>query len=237
MLKFFKTLIPESCKDRIRYHRYSKNYTRSQAGQDFWVYGEAFNEMRNGFFVEVGSSNGYALNNTFLLEANYNWRGICIEANPRTFMGLQNLRRSTCLNLCIDSEEGVIDFVDLGATGGIVALDTDNKYEDIVGNETAIIRLKTTTLEKVLDEHNAPREIDYLSIDVEGAEERVLSNFDFEKYLFRCISIERPTDVLRKVLHDQGYLIIKEIPGLDVFYIHGEFQDTYLRNLSAFWGK
>lgn len=64
----------------------------AQAGQDYWVYGETFNEKTNGYFVDLGAHNGCHLSNTYLLEGRYNWNGICIEANPKTFEQLRKNR-------------------------------------------------------------------------------------------------------------------------------------------------
>jgi hypothetical protein len=105
--------------------------------------------------------------------------------------------------------------------GGIVDRDVDNKESDTRNNK--VIKLKTTTLISVLEDHHAPSIIDYLSIDVEGAEERILAGFDFHKYIFRCITIERPTELLRDLFKDHGYILIKEIPTLDCFYVHQDF--------------
>ena len=56
-----------------------------------------------------------------------------------------------------------------------------------------LITLPTKTLEQILDQINAPDVIDYLSIDVEGAEERILGRFPFDRYTFTTITIERPS--------------------------------------------
>jgi len=202
----------------------------SQAGQDYWVYGEVFDEKRRGFFLDVGAHDGLQLSNTFLLEKRYKWSGICVEGNPETFKKLVAYRRCICVNACLDSEPSEVMFAKRGVLGGIVASDTDNREAD-AGD---LIRVRTRTLESVLKEHNAPREIDYLSIDIEGAEDRVLLGFDFDRYLFRAITIERPSRRLREVLSAKGYLLIKELPGLDCFYIHSSFSETYMRNFYAF---
>ena len=47
---------------------------------------------------------------------------------------------------------------------------------------------------------NAPKVIDYLSLDVEGAELEVLKNFPFKKYKFLSMKIERPSKELNKIL-------------------------------------
>ena len=43
--------------------------TASQAGQDFWIYGEAFNEKKFGYFLDIGAHDGFTGNNTYLLES------------------------------------------------------------------------------------------------------------------------------------------------------------------------
>ena len=50
----------------------------SQAGQDkFILY--VLNNKINGFFVEIGSNHPIDINNTYVLENNYGWKGIMIE--------------------------------------------------------------------------------------------------------------------------------------------------------------
>lgn len=205
----------------------------SQAGQDLWVFGEAFNERHHGYFVDIGAHDGLYLSNTYILERRYNWNGICVEANPETYAHLRQNRRTNCINACLDSTERLVDFAKRGVMGGIVSPNTDNK-------ETAaheIVQLKTQTLESLLQTANAPHEIDYLSIDIEGAEESVLGTFNFNDYQFNCITIERPVEILRVRLKDNGYVLIKEIPNLDCFYVHESFLHRYRVNLSRFYEK
>jgi hypothetical protein len=48
----------------------------------------------------------------------------------------------------------------------------------------------TITLTDLLDLANAPKIVDYISIDVEGSELEVLQGLDFSKYDVRMLSIE-----------------------------------------------
>jgi FkbM family methyltransferase len=210
------------------------SWTLSQAGQDLWVFGEAFNEKSEGFFLDIGAHDGVDISNTYLLEHRYNWAGICIEANPVTFEVLKRNRRSTCVNACLDSKEGEVEFALRGVLGGIIrdGLDNIKSHSDFTTH-----RIPTTTLLKVLKEHEAPTVIDYLSIDVEGAEETILASFPFEHYRFNCITIERPSEMLRKLFVTHGYVLIKEISGLDCFYVHRQYMDEYKRNLFDFYEK
>ena len=51
-------------------------------------------------------------------------------------------------------------------------------------------KIKTKTLDKVLDEISLQHRIDYMNIDVEGYEEQVLKGFNINKFKPYVISIE-----------------------------------------------
>ncbi|MFZ0408438.1 MAG: hypothetical protein WAM11_10050, partial [Cyanobium sp.] len=85
--------------------------------------------------------------------------------------------------------------------------------------------------------YNVPSVIDCMSIDVEGAEDRVLLGFPFAEYKFNCITIERPSASLRGVLASNGCILIKQIPGLDCFCIHDSYAHAYQESLAQFNAK
>lgn len=205
----------------------------SQAGQDFWVCGEVFNEMKNGYFIDIGAHDGIYLSNTYILECKYDWKGICIEANPSSFKLLKKNRRAICVNACLDGTERFVDFAKWGVIGSILAPDKPDKN----GESYKVVRVKTQTLNNLFKEMNVPHEVDYLSIDIEGAEESVLKEFNFKDYLFKCITIEHPTDTLKKIFTEHGYILIKEIPFFDCFYVHESFFGQYCTNLFDFYEK
>ena len=49
-----------------------------QAGQDKFVI-NILKEKCNGFFLEIGSNDPIEINNSYILEKKYNWKGIMIE--------------------------------------------------------------------------------------------------------------------------------------------------------------
>lgn len=218
----------------------------SQSMQDYWIINEVFPGKRNGFFLDIGSTDGVTINNTYILEKRFGWDGICIEPNPYFFNQLIGNRRCTCLNLCVDKEPGKVKFCYYHVLGGIVDKDTDcawcndvnfadlpEKLDNPILKSllkrygVSIVELDAVPLVDVLDEYRVPRVIDYLSIDVEGAEERILKDFPFDKYTFSAITIERPSDTLHKVFTENDYILVKKLywgttedTWLDNFYIH-----------------
>lgn len=198
----------------------------SQKGQDKWVVHDIFNYKTNGFFVDLACANGKNINNTYFLEKNLNWNGICIEPMDEFYNQAKKNRNVKVIKECVDSFVHEIEFrTDYGMGSGIVDDDTDNnisiRYNDIQKsyNNGKIKKIITTTLEKILDTNNAPKMIDYLSLDVEGSETRILRNFPFDKYIFLSITIERPTEELNEILFKNGYVFVKNV-SYDTFYVH-----------------
>ena len=70
--------------------------------------------------------------------------------------------------------------------------------------------------------------VDYLSLDVEGAEENVLRHFNFSKYNFSMITVERPNPRLHSRLIAHGYLFVYTLKGGfgDCLYIHHTLEDA-----------
>jgi FkbM family methyltransferase len=198
----------------------------STNGSDKWIIEEVFKHKKGGFFVECGAYTGAKKSNTFLLEKFYKWSGICIESNPAYFKKLKQARNCICLKECIDGEEGEVDFLCYKTTGGIVSDNTDNDHtvvnEKLSVNENnhKIITVKTKTLQQILKENNAPKIMEFLVLDVEGAETRIMRKFPFNEYRFLTMVIEKPTSELENYFIQNGYRIVKKDPERDTFYIH-----------------
>ena len=119
-----------------------------------------------------------------------------------------------------------------GLFGSMVSVDSDDSME---GRE--IVSIAASKLDKILRSNNSPKIIDYLSIDIEGAEDKALLNFPYSEYTFRSITIERPSKELQEVLESNHYHLVKKIQNLDYFYVHEDFLLHYMRNLALFWQK
>ena len=87
--------------------------------------------------------------------------------------------------------EFVCDAEDTAVSGLIgYSLERDKKLERVKG----IYKVKTITLNKLLEDYNAPRDIDYISIDTEGNEAEILADFDFNKWNVKLFTIEHNFD-------------------------------------------
>lgn len=204
---------------RFAYSRVSKY--KAQKGQDRWVL-ESLDHKRRGYFVDLAASDGITHSNTWVLEKSWDWDGIVVEPNPRFYQRLVARRGVTAYQCAVDERPGTVPFrVDNGGLGGIVADDTDN-CPSVRGDQlqhAEILDIPARTLTDLLDEAGAPSEIDYLSLDVEGAEDRVLRGLDFDRYTFYCMTVERPSESAHELLQLHGYQFVKT-DMFDAFYVH-----------------
>lgn len=166
----------------------------AKEGQDRWVL-KTFKDKRNGFFVDVGAHNGISDSNTYVLEKDYDWDGICVEANPlvRSFQELEKNRNCTCVNVAISDKDGEVEFVARGRRSqlsGIYDENSDPQIKEQVDKGHSTIKIPSLSLLSLLEKYNAPKEIDYLSLDTEGSEWTILNSFDFSKYNIKTITVE-----------------------------------------------
>lgn len=178
---------PEQCQEVLR------RKSVAQLGQDLWVL-ERTGYKRDGFFVEFGATDGVLLSNTWLLEKEFGWRGICAEPNPKFFEKLQRNRNCQVSNQYIGRVTGdTVTFVLADTYGGSQEFAGSDLHKDKRDAYTAAGHVATFTsisLDDFLQQHGAPRDIDYISIDTEGSEYDVLSNFPFDKWNIRLFTIE-----------------------------------------------
>jgi FkbM family methyltransferase len=185
----------------------------SQLGQDLEVI-KFYNNKENGFFIEIGASDGINLSNTYLLETHYKWKGICCEPIPNNFKNLvKNRPNSICYDEAVYNSSGLTVIFDIANNFDLLSgisnhIDCHKSAVD-VNKET--IQVQTISLLDVLNNANAPLFIEYMSLDTEGSEFEILKNFDFEKYTFGLIDVEhnycepRRTEI-KNLLLSKGYI-------------------------------
>ena len=68
----------------------------------------------NRVFVDVGARDGIYISNTYLLEKNHGWNGVCIEPHPVLFKMLKKNRMVSCFNIAVadvDEKGETLEFV------------------------------------------------------------------------------------------------------------------------------
>jgi hypothetical protein len=72
----------------------------------------------------------------------------------------------------------------------------------------------------IFEKFHVPAVIDYISLDIEGAEDVVMSSFPFARYRFNLMSVERPSPALSNLLLSQGYQLLTAIKYVDTIWAH-----------------
>jgi len=198
----------------------------SQNAQDKWV-ASLFSEDHQGFFFEMGAGDGVTFSNTKMLEDEFGWTGLLVEPHPGHFPALE-ANREYCLSsdAVVDCEEGEAEFWFRGSwISGIVAPDTKQARQCYKAKlrrarqRGTVRKVRTKPLEQVFEGFQVPSVVDYFSLDVEGAEWRILKNFPFDRWRFLSATIEAPCANLQILLEKHGYAHVNTL-GEDFCYIH-----------------
>lgn len=173
------------------------NRTKSQNFQDLWALYEcgAGYEVERRTFIEFGSTNGIDGSNTYLLEREHYWTGILAEPNPVYHEILKTNRIAPVDTRCVYKTTGEkIDFLQTEAAD----LSTITSYKDLDYNAGrrqtgTTIQVETVTLYDLLEQHQLPKHIQYISVDTEGSELDIITKFfeqNNDKYNVQCWTIE-----------------------------------------------
>ena len=186
-IEFIESLPSESVGDLLRYRTQSK----AQLHQDLFVLAE-LGLTHGGFFVEFGATNGVDLSNSHLLETEFGWQGILAEPGRRWHQALEANRSALIEHDCVWRRSGEkVTFME-SAQGEYSTIDSfvdsdSHSEERKIGNRYEV---NTVSLRDLLRRNNAPKKIDYLSIDTEGSEYEIVRDFDFGEYEISIITIE-----------------------------------------------
>ena len=189
--------------------------SKSQLGQDLNVL-KFYKNKKNGYFVEIGASDGINLSNTYLLETEFDWKGICVEPIPYNYEKLIiNRPKSICFHEAVYNQSGLNLEFDISNNFDLLSGISENIdcYRTRVdANKTTII-VPTISLTDLLDRAKAPSFIEYLSLDTEGSEYEIIKNFNFNKYKFGLIDIEHNNieprrTYIKNLLLNNGYVYL-----------------------------
>jgi len=216
--------------------------TYSQYKQDYFV-DKYFNGKSNGFFLDIGAHDGESLSNTLFFEKHRDWKGICIEPIPDVFEKLKNVRNCECINACISEKEGEVTFRRIHGyaemLSGILDFMTE-EHKKRIEHEVKLskgsyedITVKSLNINNVLRERGIGN-IDYLSIDTEGAEFEIIKTIDFKSVNITLLTVENNENSkeIRNYLKKQGYNYLSF--WTDDFFINSKVSIAYRISIKRF---
>ena len=203
----------------FKFHKLKKKINSlSDRGQDRWIINifELQKEKYKGYFLEIGGGDGFSNSNTFILEHYFNWKGLLVEPDPDQFKKLRiNRPYSSLSNNLIYDKDVNLNFLKNGELSKVLKEKSNN---------VNIIEIKSISLNELLNKHKSPKIIDFFSLDVEGSEEKVLTEEVLNNYTFLSLCIERPTEKLHNLLLKKDYFFIQS-NLYDCLYVNKNFKN------------
>jgi FkbM family methyltransferase len=205
----------------------------------------AFAGQQTGTYLDVGAGHPVADNVSFWFYER-GWKGVVVEPQPELAALYARLRpRDAVVCGLVGRERGETDFNVVERLHGLST--TIEKYAQqarTLGAGCRVVRMPVTTLAEVCEHHGLDR-VDFLKIDVEGAEKEVLLGNDWTRFRPRVLLIEalaplsnEPTwEEWEPLLTGHGYRFAL-FDRLNRFYVAQEHPEILARipALPAAWG-
>lgn len=195
------------------------------------VLARAFAPGHVGFYVDIGASDP-VVDSVTKHFYDHGWCGINVEPASLVASELRAARpRDLTLELAIGGESGHRLFYELpremtGCSTFSESLAEGYRRE---GYKMISHEIPVTTLAQLCEEHTAERLIDFLKVDVEGAEPEVLAGADFSRFRPRIVLVEATVpgtpvaayETWEGALLGAGYHFVL-FDGLNRFYVREE---------------
>lgn len=216
----------------------------AQTKQDF-IIDKLFGQKENGIFLDIGAYDGITLSNTYFFEKTRNWNGLCMEPLPEKFEVLKDNRNCKLINGAISETSETLEFCRV--YGASEMLSGINKYRDprhkerttleisLYGGNVKMIKVQGYTFDDIISKFHL-KQIDYLSLDIEGGELEVLQTIDFDKTNITILTVENnyKNRELKELMYRKGYYLIFKYAA-DEFYIKKNFLIVCLRKIFTNW--
>ncbi len=193
-----------------------KRHSYSQCGEDIFIK-KFFKKKNNGSYLDIGAFNPIKFSNTLLLHKK-GWHGTNIDLN-QTSIDLFNICRPRDKNICAaisNKEKKVkVNIENIFSPLNTISLERSKKL-----NQNSIKKnsfyLRTKKINKLVK-----TKFDFLNIDIEGLDFKVLRSIKLNFYKPKLICIEildkKKIKPLNNYLHSQGYKFIKKL-GFSHFF-------------------
>lgn len=211
----------------------------SQYKQDY-IISKLSRRRRGGFFIDLAANDAFLMSNSRSLERDYAWSGLCIEPNPYYHPNLLKYRNCTVIGAAVSNVAGParFDFRQDGVykQGGKGVYGKVNEKGDNATTKDVWI----VTLSEILERTRAPREIDFMSLDVEGHEEKAMSTFPWSTHVLNFMVVEVVVHQPKRLFHNLTKHGLREIctfkPGNDRFWARNESLVEH-ESLRAYLGR
>lgn len=198
----------------------NSRHTYSQSGEDVLL-PRYLDLTKPGYYVDVGCHHPVKVSNAFSLYLR-GWRGLAIDGNPDC-VKLFNRHRPRDIAVC-----AVISDVERPVSFAIASVPELSTVSEIFEGKTIKrIQMQSTPLQRILIENQCPCRFEFLSIDCEGHDYKVLKSFDIDYYRPRVLIIEMHGFKNEECASNKiySYLINKKYKMVAFNWLNGFFVD------------
>lgn len=187
-----------------------------------WIIRDSFKDRRNGVFVDVGANHYRDGSTTFALEQRLGWSGVALDPQPAFEEGYHLHRPRTRYFPFF-----VSDVSNQSARLYMSAYNTQTVSAERPSPSMPFVTeldAPTITLTDILDRLGI-RKVDFVSIDVELSEPRVLAGFDIDRFTPALVCIEAHVTVRQQILEyfaRHGYVVVGRylpVDSLNLYFI------------------
>ena len=208
---------------------FSKKYY-SQDGEDVILRSFYEYQKDKGFYIDIGAYHPFGLSNTQLFYE-IGWRGINIDARPDSMKLFRKVRkRDVNLEMGVSDKEGELEYFSFECAN-INSFDKRTSEEWINNGYKLkeIQKIKVFPINSILEKYVPEgQKISFISMDVEGFEERIIKSLDFKKFAPEYFLIEEldyvendfmeyRTSLIYNLLKDKGYIVIAKTKRTVIF--------------------
>lgn len=177
-----------------------------------------FQDRRGGFFVDIGCSEPIKGSTTYYLEKHLGWTGIAVDARGELAPAwLKERPQSKFFSYLVTDHSDTIDpFYVVRGAEGLSSTQKERAFmgKTVKGDEREV---PSITLNELLD-RNKITEIEFMSVDIEGAELLAFAGFDINRFKPKLMCVEASPDRRAKLLayfNEHGYERIEKYDARD----------------------
>ena len=194
-------------------------------GEDL-IISDLTKNIKNGFYVDAGCYHPLHLSNTYLLYKR-SWNGINIDISEFSIKLFNYLRPNDVnVNSAVSNTEKEISFYYQKKLSQLSTIKKEISNERMQGNIKEK-KIKSLKLNSILNQSKFKnRQIDFLNIDVEGADFEVLKSLDFTIYEPKIICIE----IMEKnIFESEIYNFLRDINYKKIWSSKSSFNHIFLK--------
>ena len=179
-----------------------------------------FQQNKSGFFIDIGANSATKFSNSYLFYLK-GWKGINIEPNPDFIPSFKLLRpRDKTLNIGVSMKEAELNYYVFNEPN----LNTFSKERKLyLTNKTEFKLIKTLNIKCyplgtiLKDNLLENQKIDFMSIDTEGFDFKILKSNDWSKFLPKYILVEEHHKAIEEIINSEISIFLKE-KGYQFYY-------------------